>query len=134
MNESTFQTALVAALNAPGRPTRVWRQNAGVRVFLDEHGHKRAFRGAPTGSADLVGLVQPDGLYVEVEVKVDAPQTTAQKRRQRFIETWGGIYVLVRYDKNKTPEQNVLAGLLKVEAAIIARRLGQRDFERASQG
>jgi len=122
--ETTFQSALFDALNAPMRPTRVRRQNVGKVVKRDAEGRVfGVFRaGPPKGAADLCGLAAPDGLHIEVEVKVDAPQTKPQKAWASFIETFGGVYVLVRYDHRLSFEDNVVAGVAQVDAALAARR------------
>jgi hypothetical protein len=123
--ELTFQAALFDALNAPGRPTRVHRQNVGTVVRRDARGRKQGIfhAGPPTGAADLAGLVAPDGLHLEVECKsASAPWTPAQHRWCDFIRARGGVYVLVRYDERYPLEVNVDVAVADIDAAIAERR------------
>lgn len=120
--ERDFQQHLVAALNAPGRATRVWRQNAGKLRVKDERG-ERWVEGAPKGAGDLVGVVRPEGTHIEIEVKgARTPHTTEQKRWGEMIARLGGIYVVVRYDELKPLSENVLDAVAQIDGDIDARR------------
>ena len=116
--ESTFSAHLVAALNAPARMTRVERQQSGL-VRL-EAGHVMHL--ARKGAADLSGIVGPHGWRLEVEVKAArGTWTKAQRTRKAFVERFGGVYVLVRFDESKGLVPSVLEAVRAIDAAIAAR-------------
>lgn len=80
-------------LNAIGSRTdvRLWRQNTGVA--RTRTGQVVRF-GVP-GQADLSGILMPSGRRIEIEVKsATGRQSEAQRRWQRMIEKFGGLYVL----------------------------------------
>ncbi len=121
--ESEFQSHLLVALNAAGRDTRVWRQNAGKMQVRQRDGSSRWIELAPKGSADLTGIVRPEGWRLEVEVK--GFKTAVKKHqvaRSRFIEAFGGVSLKIRYDEEETLEQNVERGVQMVDDAIGKRR------------
>jgi len=121
--ESEFQSHLLVALNAAGRDTRVWRQNAGKMQVRQRDGSSRWIELAPKGSADLTGIVRPEGWRLEVECKgARTALTKMQVARGRFIEAFGGIAVKVRYDEGAILEENVERGLRLVDEAIERRR------------
>ena len=128
MTESDFMAHLRAALNAPGRNTRVVRINAGVHAIRDERGKRRStVAGAPRGSADLSGIVRAPsevkGVRLEIEVKsATGKQTKEQAEWQKFIESWGGVYVLVKYYREHDLDENIRMGVTAVDAAIEKRR------------
>jgi hypothetical protein len=122
-DETFFQNQLSAALNAPGRMTRLDRQNAGrVEVRQRGGGSGGWIDLAPTGAADLSGLVAPEGWRLEVEVKVLEPHKPEQIRWQNYIRAFGGIYVLVRWAPELDLDENVGRGVLLVDEAIAQRR------------
>lgn len=126
-DETYFQNQLSVGLNAPGRLTRVHRQNAGrVEVRRRGGGSGGYVDLAPEGAADLTGLVAPDGYKLEVEVKVKEPHKPEQVRWQNFITAFGGIYVLVRWSPELDLDTNVARGVQLVDEAIVARRA--KDF------
>ncbi|MFA6166985.1 MAG: hypothetical protein WC700_10230 [Gemmatimonadaceae bacterium] len=123
--ELTYQHALLAALNAPGRATRVFRQNVGTVVKRDRRGRQVGVfhAGPPKGAADLSGIVAPDGTRLEVEVKsATAPWTPEQKRWRAFIVARGGVHVIVRFDEERSMDENVADAVGAIDAAIAARR------------
>lgn len=126
--ETEFQSQILQALNAPGRPTRFWRQNTGTVLKRDERGRTcGVFRaGAPTGAADLTGIAGPDGLRIEVEVKVKARWTKAQQQWEKIITGLGGIYLVVRYDPKESTHWNVTTAVSFVDNAIEERRRRRR--------
>lgn len=70
---------------------RIWRANVGVAQM-----GRRIVRFGVPGQADLTGIL-PGGIRLEIEVKTNAGQQTAeQKNYQRIIERFGGVYVLAR--------------------------------------
>lgn len=127
VSETDFMAHLRAALNAPGRNTRVVRINAGVHAIRDERGKRRStVAGAPKGSADLSGIIRAPlelrGLRLEVEVKsATGKQTKEQADWQKFIEDWGGVYVLVKYERDHDLDENIRLGVAAVDAAIAKR-------------
>ncbi len=121
MRESEYQRAIEAALNGPGRSTRVWRQNAGRLRVLDRSG-ARWVMGAPTGAADLSGIVRPEGWRLEVEVKTTSKLRPKQRKWLKFIRNFGGLYVLCDYDKKCSAADNVVEAVARVDAAIEVKR------------
>lgn len=104
---------------------RVWRQNVGSVAFLDPRTQqKRVFHaGPPEGAADLSGILAPEGLRLEVEVKGARTRVTdAQRRWARFVAESGGVYAIVHYDRRRTPGDNVTLGVGVVADAIRDRR------------
>jgi hypothetical protein len=88
--EKTIMDNIQLKLGA--RPdVRLWRNNVGA--YKDERGHLVRY-GRP-GSADLTGLVLPDGVRLEVEVK--RPGGKLSEDQQKFAAMtmrFGGIYIL----------------------------------------
>lgn len=119
--EGTFSLGLERALNAPGRPTRVVRVNAGTFVKRDDRGRVvGAVRGAPAGTADLVGIAAPMGLYVEIELKADGGRVRpAQAARERVVRRLGGVYLVVRYDDANALTTNIARAVVEVDNAIV---------------
>ena len=121
--EVAFQRQILVALNADPRRGLFWRQNSGVIVHeATASSRGRVFRGAPPGAADIVGIASPDGLHVEVEVKVGAAWTTKQHEWQKRVLLHGGVYVLVRYDRKLWPVKNIARTVELVDVAISDRR------------
>jgi hypothetical protein len=90
--ESAILHAVLARLGSrPG--VRCWRNNTGAgRTFSGD-----AIRWGLKGSADILGLIAPQGRFLAVEVKTpDGRQSSEQVSFQRMIEKHGGIYLLVR--------------------------------------
>ena len=121
--ESEFQKPLYEELCRLPQ-VRVWRQNVGGVQIRDRAGQVRGRfeAGPPIGAADLSGLVAPEGWRLEVEVKVKAPWTDEQKRWKAFIEAFGAMHVLVRWDRTLSMDANVARGVQLVLDAIAARR------------
>lgn len=105
MTEQQIQAAILATLGA--RPdVRLWRQNAGMAVPLEElkraqrNGRKPVpVRYGVNGCGDLSGVLMVSGLGIRLEVEVKAAngrQSDDQKRFQAMIERFGGIYILAR--------------------------------------
>lgn len=71
-----------------------WRNNSGA--FGGEHKGKRWFvKAGLKGSADILGLVPPQGQFVAIEVKRPGEkQTDAQREFQQTVEARGGVYIL----------------------------------------
>jgi hypothetical protein len=101
------------------RTNGVWYiQNAG-KIFLGERDNTRAFRGAPAGAGDIVGIMS--GIHVEVEVKVTAEHKDHQKKWGKLLTEAGGIYLLVRYQPRLSPAKNVERAVRMVDEAITER-------------
>jgi hypothetical protein len=118
--ESTFKVALLRALNAPARETRVWWQFVGTVQSVDS---RAWIQGAPAGAADLTGEVD-GGLRLEVECKAQGgTQAPDQKKWQVRCERRGVIYVCV-WDMGATVplEVSVAAAVARVDEAIAKRR------------
>ena len=58
------------------------RVNSGVRFYEDNKGKRRAFRGAPKGTSDILACI--NGLYWAIEVKDG--KNTATPEQLEFIE------------------------------------------------
>jgi hypothetical protein len=104
--ETDIHNRILVALSREFHPRGIfWRQNAG-RIRSD--------RGAwvslgPPGIADIVGVIDGRGVFVEVKTKT-GKQREAQRKFQKAIEKAGGIYILAR-----SPEE----AIEKVEAAFL---------------
>ena len=73
---------------------RVWANNTGSAMSFDS---ERILKYGLVGSADILGIVAPNGTMLCVEVKTGAGvQSEAQKRFQEMITSRGGIYTLAR--------------------------------------
>lgn len=128
--ELDFQHDLMAALNAPGRATRVFRQNVGTVVKRDQRGRQTGVfhAGPPKGAADLSGIVAPDGVRLEVEVKsATAPWKPEQKRWRAFIIARGGVHVIVRYDESTSMAENVAHAVATIDVAVARRSTTVHD-------
>lgn len=133
-SESEFQAELWKALSGPGRRMRFNRSNAGRVLDRDAHGNIRgAYRGAANGTGDLSGLAAPDGLHAEVEVKVKAKTTDAQRARERTVNSMGGVYVKVRWQVGLDMAANVARGVELVDAAIAQRRAQREEYNGGGQ-
>lgn len=123
--EVPYTHALIAALNAPNRQTRVWRQNVGSVVTRNRAGKAtgRFSAGAPVGTGDILGVVRPEGWHIEVETKSHkGKQSEEQLSREAQLTKWGAIYVLCGYSDEMSMDENVAAAVSKVDAAISQRR------------
>lgn len=91
MSEAAIQQAILAEFGA--RPDlRIWRAN--VLVARDQSG--RIIRAGIKGQADISGILA-DGRRLEIEVKTaTGRQSQDQKRWQRMIERFNGLYILAR--------------------------------------
>lgn len=140
MNEFELQALIEKPVNAAGRDTRLWRQNAGTfRVFdlksfmaamASPRSLKQAFfefsrivRGAPKNSPDLTGIVIPEGWRLEVELKgPKTPHTKGQKLRAAALRAQGAAVGFYRVDPSLTDEQNRDACIAAIDAAVVERR------------
>lgn len=120
--------ALSNALNAPGRSTRVFRQNSGKVLVRGATGRvERSVVLYPAGAADLSGIVSPEGWRIEVETKGGDARThkqtrEAQERWRAFIEANGGVYVRVERDEGVRLAAAVGRAVCAVDTAIAERR------------
>lgn len=134
--EGEFQRALEIALNAPGRDTVVWRQQAGkvklaarrdraagFGMARDEPKPDRWMQLAPKGASDLTGIVEPDGWRLEVECKgLRTRITPEQTRWAELIRRMGGIAVTVHVLQGKTLNESVAYAVRIIDGVISARR------------
>jgi hypothetical protein len=96
MSEHSVQNQIMRTFGS--RPDiRLWRQNTGVGFYPNKDGTLRKVKFGEPGQADLVGLIAPNGRWLEIETKsATGTQREKQKIRQRVIESKGGIYILAR--------------------------------------
>lgn len=89
-SEAQVQKEVVQKSKQLGVP--LWRQQAG-RVCVGPN----FMTLAPAGAADLTGIL-PNGVRLEVECKrrYGGKQSKEQKQWQKYIESMGGVYLLVR--------------------------------------
>lgn len=92
MSETNLVKAILLHIGA--RPdVRVWRNNTGC---LTDRNGRPVFFGL-TGSADILGIIAPEGRFLAIECKTPAGrQREAQKFFQKMVESMGGIYILAR--------------------------------------
>jgi hypothetical protein len=87
---------------------RVWRQNAGKIPVRDRAGKVvRVFHAAPTGAADISGVVMRSGRRLEIELKM--PKKKRSKEQIAWAELMlaaGALYQLYEYDEAKTEDEN----------------------------
>lgn len=115
--QQRFRVAVTTA--RPKLPLRLWRQPAG-RILAQRGG---AVECAPTGAADLSGIVAPEGWRIEIEMKA---ATTAESDEQgpwaTFIRESGGICFQLRYDESFSMQENLDRSIVALRAAIALRR------------
>ena len=92
MNEHVIQNRILLEIGSiPG--LRVWRNNTGA--LLDRNGKLVKF--GLQGSADIIGMMKPNGRFIAIEVKTQkGMQTASQRRFQKMVEDMGGHYILAR--------------------------------------
>ena len=92
MTEHEIQQRILLALGAkPG--VRVWRNNTGA--LTDING--RLVKFGLQGSADILGILAPNGRFLGIEVKsATGRQSDQQRNFQTMIESHGGLYILAR--------------------------------------
>lgn len=113
-SEAAFARALARALNAPARPTRVWRQQAGRVRVGPSWVHL-----APAGAADLTGEIAPSGRRLEVETKrAGGRMSPAQRRWQARCARAGAVYVCVCDVAALTLAESVARAVAAVDEAI----------------
>lgn len=114
MRESDFQNALMVELcKLPN--VRVWRQPAG-RVPAARGGLVKC---APTGAADITGIVGPGGRRIEIECKGPETRVTEQQRKWRDLMcSMGAVALLLRADGSLSLEENVARAVAAVREAI----------------
>jgi hypothetical protein len=118
-SEKQIQAEVLEAIG--GRTDcRLWRQNPGDLLSPDGMRH---VKGAPTGIADLGGVLRidtphgPRGISIQIEVKAErGRQRPEQKVFQSVIERFGGVYLLVRSKDD---------AIRQVEAAVVRLRRGR---------
>ena len=59
---------------------------------------------------------------IEVEVKTGTKLRPQQRKWKKFIESFGGIYVLCSYNKKLSAEENVLVAIQTIDQAVAERR------------
>ena len=97
MTTAEFTRWVVEFLNWRGH--HVWRQNVGT-ITRGRRPPKEQ-----TGIGDIVGVLRPGGLHVEIEVKKRGEkQRPSQVTHQMRVESCAGIY-LITHDKMEFEEQ-----------------------------
>lgn len=92
MRESEIQVAIMQALAGAPR-IRFWRNNTGS---LEDRNGRRVNFGL-VGSADLLGILAPEGRLLAIECKSPTGrQSPAQVAFGTMIERFGGVYILAR--------------------------------------
>lgn len=93
MSETDLLKTIMGAL-AWDRGCMFIRVNSGLRLIDGKGGKKRAFRGAPTGTSDLIGMV--DGRFCALEVKrPGCKPTNAQAAFLDHVRQLGGFGAVV---------------------------------------
>lgn len=92
MRESVIQAQILEAIGALPW-LRVWRNNTGA--LTDKRGQLITF--GLRGSADIFGVMAPDGRFLAIEVKNQkGRQTQQQAAFEKMVSSMGGLYVLAR--------------------------------------
>ena len=92
MKESIIQKQIMAEFGALPW-LRIWRNNTGA--LTDQRGQLITY--GLKGSADILGLISPEGRFVAIEVKNErGKQSVSQAAFERMIKSMGGIYILAR--------------------------------------
>jgi len=92
--EQGIKAAIVEALQFRRRDVTVWTQNSGAAMMTGRGGRPQPVRFASIdGIADIVGLIKPWGVHLEIEVKVPGgKQRPSQLEHERRIRDAGGVY------------------------------------------
>ena len=75
-----------------------WRNNAGV-VFADIKGTSRAIKLGPLGSADILGVIPPNGRILAAEAKSPTNRNELTCQQALYLEkikSLGGVAVVFR--------------------------------------
>lgn len=92
MKESVIQKQILAEFGALPW-LRVWRNNTGA--LKDQRGQLITY--GLKGSADILGLIAPEGRFLAIEVKSEkGRQSESQAAFGKMVEKMGGIYILAR--------------------------------------
>lgn len=102
MSEAHLQQEILEAWGAHPR-VRIARINTGVGWFANGQPARKGDPGAypvkfgTPGTADIVGLISPEGRMLMIEVKsATGKQRKAQETMQRVVTAFGGLYVVAR--------------------------------------
>jgi hypothetical protein len=92
MSEITLVKEILAVIGSRN-DVRVWRNNTGT--LIDSLGRPVKF--GLVGSADILGIIAPQGRFLAIECKTRTGKQSDQQRNfQKMIEAMGGIYILAR--------------------------------------
>ena len=90
MKETSLMFAIRAALTSTGRVT-LWRNNCGVDL------DRKVRYGLGVGSADLIGILKPDGRFIAFEVKTETGRLSSdQKLWIAAVRNAGALAFVVR--------------------------------------
>ena len=105
MNEHVIQSRILLEIGSIPW-LRVWRNNTGA--LLDRNGKLVKF--GLQGSADILGIMKPQGRFLAIEVKTEkGRQSESQKRFQQMVEDMGGLYILARSPEDVTKALGIKA-------------------------
>lgn len=94
-NPKTYMPAVVRTgiYVSTDKSSYFWRCNSGTRFYNGKDGVKNAFKAAPAGTADILGVVR--GVPIAIEVKKPGEkQRDVQEIWQKIHEAAGGKYCL----------------------------------------
>lgn len=129
--ELDYEKKVIAYLGTHPR-IRLQRQNSGSIPFRDRTGKAtHRVKLAPPGSADECGWAAPYGIHLEVEFKVNAEQSDAQKAREATCNAMGCVYLLLRRDPDLDDQENNERALVLIEEAVAD---AEREIERRVLG
>ena len=73
---------------------KIWKNATGTGK---SHDGKRFIRYGLKGSADIIGIMEPNGKFIAIEVKTgNAKQSKQQKIFEQMVTKSGGIYIVAR--------------------------------------
>lgn len=117
--EQVFQNLLLVELSKIAG-VRVWRQNSGKTIAR----RGGAVKGAPTGAADITGIVGPEGWRIEIECKTGSKLSEKQRHWIATMFDYGALAFVATFDDQLSIEANVEVVAAKVREVIAARRAG----------
>ncbi|MDR2337719.1 MAG: hypothetical protein LBE20_03605 [Deltaproteobacteria bacterium] len=124
MQESLILKKIMLALGQL-KTLRIWRNNTGVLwsgTDIKKLGKdiyiKNAYpvRFGLEGSADILGIIAPDGKFLAIEVKQQrGRQSEKQKNFENMIKSLGGVYILAHSPEEALEKLKVVINVNKTE-------------------
>ncbi len=94
-NDITARLLIEIPKRFPG--ARVWRNNRVDAMVPGRGGKLRRVMAGIDGQADITGILPPNGVRCEIEVKAEKDrQSVKQKAFEVMITQTGGIYLIAR--------------------------------------